>query len=47
MRYKDEVKGKMRLGVQAYADALLVIPKTLGEYENDNKSILRICKRKY
>ncbi|PSN43475.1 T-complex protein 1 subunit zeta [Blattella germanica] len=29
MRYKDEVKGKMRLGVQAYAEALLVIPKTL------------------
>lgn len=29
MRYKDEVKGKMRLGVQAYAEALLIIPKTL------------------
>lgn len=29
LRYKDEVKGKMRLGVQAYAEALLVIPKTL------------------
>lgn len=29
MRYKDSVKGKIRLGVQAYAEALLVIPKTL------------------
>lgn len=28
-RYKEEVKGKQRLGVQAYAEALLVIPKTL------------------
>lgn len=28
-KFKDEVKGKMRLGVQAYAEALLVIPKTL------------------
>lgn len=28
--YKDEVKGKQKLGVQAYAEALLVIPKTLG-----------------
>ncbi|GLH03416.1 hypothetical protein R5R35_007104 [Gryllus longicercus] len=26
---KEEVKGKARLGVQAYAEALLVIPKTL------------------
>lgn len=29
-KYKEEVKGKLRLGVQAYSDALLVIPKTLG-----------------
>ncbi|XP_071452313.1 T-complex protein 1 subunit zeta [Hetaerina americana] len=28
-KYKDEVKGKARLGIQAYAEALLVIPKTL------------------
>nr|QBH73712.1 chaperonin [Orthoderella ornata] len=28
-KYKDEIKGKARLGVQAYADALLIIPKTL------------------
>ncbi|XP_034935616.1 T-complex protein 1 subunit zeta [Chelonus insularis] len=28
-KYKEEVKGKLRLGVQAYSDALLVIPKTL------------------
>lgn len=33
--YKEEVKGKQRLGVQAFADALLVIPKNLGnEYSN-------------
>ena len=31
LRYKNEVKGKTRLGVQAYAEALLVIPKTLGK----------------
>lgn len=29
MKYKDTVKGKVRLGVQAYAESLLVIPKTL------------------
>lgn len=31
LKYKDEVKGKQRLGVQAFAEALLVIPKTLGK----------------
>jgi len=31
MRYKDEVKGRQKVGVQAFADALLVIPKTLAE----------------
>lgn len=29
LKYKDTVKGKARLGIQAYAEALLVIPKTL------------------
>ncbi|GBP41569.1 T-complex protein 1 subunit zeta [Eumeta japonica] len=29
LKYKDAVKGKARLGIQAYAEALLVIPKTL------------------
>lgn len=29
MQYKDTVKGKVRLGIQAYANALLVIPNTL------------------
>lgn len=29
MAYKDTVKGKSRLGVAAYAEALLVIPKVL------------------
>ncbi|RWS12760.1 T-complex protein 1 subunit zeta-like protein [Dinothrombium tinctorium] len=28
-KYKNEVKGKAQLGVQAFSDALLVIPKTL------------------
>lgn len=28
-KYKEEVKGKLRLGVQAFSDALLVIPKAL------------------
>ncbi|XP_029041239.1 T-complex protein 1 subunit zeta [Osmia bicornis bicornis] len=28
-QYKEKVKGKQRLGVQAYAEALLIIPKTL------------------
>jgi len=29
MKYKDTMKGPSKLGVQVYADALLVIPKTL------------------
>jgi len=29
VKHKETVKGRARLGVQAYADALLVIPKTL------------------
>ncbi|XP_034235831.1 T-complex protein 1 subunit zeta [Thrips palmi] len=29
MKYKETVKGKARLGIQAFAEALLVIPKTL------------------
>ncbi|KAG8231252.1 hypothetical protein J437_LFUL005926 [Ladona fulva] len=28
-KYRDDVKGKARLGIQAYAEALLIIPKTL------------------
>lgn len=31
VQYKSEVTGKAKLGVQAFADALLVIPKTLAE----------------
>lgn len=30
-RYKEEVKGKQRLGIQAYAEALLIVPKILGK----------------
>lgn len=29
MKYKDSIKGKARLGIAAYAEALLVIPKVL------------------
>ncbi|XP_043190515.1 T-complex protein 1 subunit zeta-like [Amphibalanus amphitrite] len=29
MKYRQEVRGRARLGVQAFADALLIIPKTL------------------
>lgn len=29
MAYKDSVKGKSRLGIGAYAEALLIIPKVL------------------
>lgn len=29
VKYKDSVKGRPKMGVQAYADALLIIPKTL------------------
>uniref|UniRef100_A0A1L8DUC7 Putative tcp-1/cpn60 chaperonin family protein n=1 Tax=Nyssomyia neivai TaxID=330878 RepID=A0A1L8DUC7_9DIPT len=29
MKFKDTIKGKSRLGIQAFAEALLVIPKTL------------------
>lgn len=29
MAYKDTVKGKLRLGIQAFAESLLIIPKTL------------------
>lgn len=31
MNFKNTVKGRVQLGVQAYADALLVIPKTLAQ----------------
>ena len=29
MKHKDTVKGKVRLGIQAFAEALLVVPKNL------------------
>eukprot|EP01095_Lingulamoeba_sp_RSL-Kostka_P009531 TRINITY_DN3317_c1_g1_i10.p1 TRINITY_DN3317_c1_g1~~TRINITY_DN3317_c1_g1_i10.p1 ORF type:complete len:470 (-),score=187.93 TRINITY_DN3317_c1_g1_i10:1174-2583(-) len=31
MKYKETVKGKSKLGIQAFADALLIIPKTLAK----------------
>ena len=30
-KYKETVKGRARLGIQAFADALLVIPKMLAQ----------------
>eukprot|EP01111_Echinosteliopsis_oligospora_P016846 TRINITY_DN712_c0_g1_i1.p1 TRINITY_DN712_c0_g1~~TRINITY_DN712_c0_g1_i1.p1 ORF type:complete len:544 (-),score=179.36 TRINITY_DN712_c0_g1_i1:48-1679(-) len=31
VKFKDTVQGRAKLGVQAYADAMLVVPKTLAE----------------
>lgn len=31
-KYKDEIKGKSRLGIQAYAEALLIIPKIICKF---------------
>ena len=31
MKYKETIKGKTKLGVQVFADALLIIPKTLAQ----------------
>jgi chaperonin GroEL (HSP60 family) len=31
IKYKEQVKGRARLGVQAFADAMLVIPKVLAQ----------------
>ena len=30
-RYKEQVKGRARLGVQAFAEALLIIPKAIAQ----------------
>lgn len=30
-KYENEIKGRARYGVRAFADSLLVIPKTLGK----------------
>lgn len=39
--YKDSVKGKARLGVAAFAEAMLVIPKTLAQNAgHDQQSVL-------
>jgi T-complex protein 1 subunit zeta len=35
------LKGKARLGLQAYADGMLVIPKTLSQ--NSGKKLVLIC----
>ncbi len=40
-KYKETVKGKARLGVAAFADAMLVIPKTLAQNAgHDQQSVL-------
>jgi len=31
MKFKDTVSGKKKLGIEAFANALLVIPKTLAQ----------------
>lgn len=33
-KFKETVKGKARLGIQAFAEAMLVLPKTLGKNFN-------------
>lgn len=39
--YKDSVKGKARLGVAAFAEAMLCIPKTLAQNAgHDQQSVL-------
>jgi chaperonin GroEL (HSP60 family) len=38
--YKNGIKGKKRLGIQAFAEALLVVPKTLGESTHSYSFIL-------
>jgi len=41
LKYKDTVKGKARLGVAAFAEAMLVIPKTLAlNSGHDQQSVL-------
>lgn len=30
-QYKQEIKGRARLGVQAFAEALLIIPKAIAQ----------------
>ena len=30
-KFLETVKGRARLGIQAYADGMLIIPKTLGQ----------------
>jgi len=39
LKFKDTVKGKARLGVQAYAEALLSIPKVLGEFDISHQTL--------
>lgn len=41
MAYKDAVKGKSRLGISAYAEALLVIPKVLAINSGFDAQVIR------
>jgi chaperonin GroEL (HSP60 family) len=36
----DEIKGKVRLGMQAYADGMLIIPKVLAQNSGNSNKIL-------
>ena len=40
VKHKPNVKGRAQLGVQAFADALLIIPKVQGTHENSG---LKAC----
>lgn len=41
LKYRETVKGKARLGVTAFAEAMLVIPKTLAQNAgHDQQSVL-------
>ncbi|CAM9769374.1 unnamed protein product [Chrysoparadoxa australica] len=44
MKYKDTVKGKTKLGIEAFANAMLVIPKTLAENSglNMQESVIKL-----
>lgn len=43
VKHKPKVKGRAQLGVQAFADALLVIPKVLEKPWNKNNLFKNVC----
>lgn len=46
MTFKDTVKGKARLGIAAYAEALLVIPKVLATNSGFDAQVRPHCLRR-